>query len=667
MAGNLKINFRDFLPEAAIVNRDRKEIVRKIMDAYEENYCNIDGQIDGLLQITDVDVADEQYLDYIAALLGLELLGLDTVAQKRALIRNAVAIYKIKGTEKSWEIIFKTLGFDTDIIELWYDNNGDLVTVDPMLGHLYTNVGPILASLTVDEINAIGTPTLGDIYLLKDSGTLNLGLLAVTAGEAVEFDGLVWVSQGVPLDPINPDVNLLGRYTVAEINDPALNPLGRLTQAQIDAILNPAVGDTYQVENNGTITIGAVLVTGDDLIQWDGVQWFKLAHYKTIDQLTADISRPTPFDGQFASTVINDITTPGALPTLTVTAGDVGLWGNDIEVEIEDGTDPLTQFNLVVRYDGIEVSRFDDLSKDLGQGLDNIEVNVNTETLYIDVSSISTFGVELRPATGVYPLSNGQNPRNTKSAYIDIILSIEFIDCLVDAAFLNKVGFFDGRIREVKPAHIRIRFKRIDITIEEPADLDLNDDDLTAFVEAELVDVLQPTCDPPPGAIVVYFENGFIRSRNGSFNRFYSVEFPGGLPDVPGAISGVGGYVYDYSGASGLTYGDLVDSLNNEFIYGFTFDTEVCATDVLEVEIDNDGIPLQDDNFYGVTLSQQITYNGTFSFNGFMPFQSEPIDPNTVDGDPADNADPQGGVTVVRRDPATDECILVLDWKYQDT
>ena len=666
MASNLKINFRDFLPEAAIVNRDRKEIVRKIMDAYEENYCDIDGQIDGLLQITDVDVADEIYLDYIAALLGLELLGLDTVAQKRALIKNAVAIYKIKGTEKSWEVIFKTLGFDTDIIELWYDDNGALVTVDPMLGHLYNDVGPILNSLSVEDINIL-TPTLGDAYLVTNDGTLLLGLTVVTEGDAVEFDGLVWVNKGVPLDPINPDVNLLGRYTVAEINDPALNPLGRLTQTQIAALLSPVVGDTYQVENNGTITLGSVLVTGDDLIQWDGAQWFKIPHYKTIDQLTSDISRPIPFDGAFASVVINDITTPGALPTLTVQAGDVGLWGNDIEVEIEDGTDPLTQFNLVVRFDGTEVSRFDDLSKDLNQNLDNIEVNVNTETLYIDVTSIDTFGVELRPATGVYPLTSGVNPRNTKSAYVDIILGIEFIDCLVDASFLNKVGFFDGRIREVKPAHIRIRFKRIDVSIEEEAELEFDDDDLTAQVNAEIVDVLQPTCDPPPGAVVVYFENGFIRSRNGSFNRFYSVEFPGGLPDVPGAISGVGGYVYDYSGASGLTYGDLVDTINNPFVYGFTFDTEVCATDVLEAEVDNDAIPLQDDNFYGVTLSQQITYNGTFNFNGFMPYQSEPIDPNTVDGDPADNADPQGGVTVVRCDPVTDECILVLDWKYQDT
>ena len=99
----------------------------------------------------------------------MDLLGLDTVAQKRALIKNAVAIYKIKGTEESWEVIFRTLGFDTDIIELWYDNTGNLTPIDPMFGHLATG-----------------------------------------------------------FDPINPAVTVLGRFTVAEFNDPALNPLGSL-------------------------------------------------------------------------------------------------------------------------------------------------------------------------------------------------------------------------------------------------------------------------------------------------------------------------------------------------------------------------------------------------------------------------------------------------------
>jgi len=666
MASNLSINFRDFLPEAAIVNRDRKEIIRKVMDAYQENYCGIDEQIDGLLQITDVDVADEKYLDYIAALLGLELLGLDTAAQKRSLIKNAVAIYKIKGTNKSWEIIFKTLGFETDIIELWYDQAGALTPIDPMLGHLSPSTGPIIGSITVANINVLPTPTVGDSYIMLDAGTLLLGAVAVTAGDSVEFIGGVWVNQGVPLDPINPDVTLLGRYTVVEINNPALNPLGRLTPAQIAALLSPTVGDTYQLENGGTITLGSVLVFVDDLIKWDGAQWTALKHYKTLDELTADVSRPQPSDGVFAFTTINDITSPGTLPTLTVKAGSTGLWGNDITVEIEDGTAPLTQFNLVVFYQALEVARFDDLSKDLNVNLDNIEININTETFYIDVISINTFGVELRPLNGTYPLSLGANPRNTKSAYIDIILSIEFLDCLVDAAFLNKVGFFDGRVREVKPAHIRIRFKRVDVYIEEPADLLLDDDDLTALIDAELVDVLQPTCDPPLGAVVVYFENGFIRSRSGDFNRFYSVEFPAGLPNEPGAISGVGGYVYDYSGASTLTYGDTLDSLGNPFIYGFTFDPEVCATDELILDSVTT-TPFVDDDFYGVTLPQQITYNGTFSFNGYMPFNSSPIDPVTVDGDLADNPDPQGGVTVVRCDPVTEKCILVLDWKYSDT
>ncbi len=609
---NLQINFRDFLPEASIVNRDRKEIIRTVMDAYQANYDLIDGEIDGLLVITDVDEAPEEFLDYIAALVGMELLGLDTVEQKRSLIKNAVAIYKIKGTEESWQIMFRTLGFETDITELWWDNIGDLVDTDPMLGHL--------------------SPTL---------------------------------------DPINPSLTLLGRFTVAEFNNPALNPLGRLSDAQIAAIENPVTGDTYEVEDSGVINPGALSVIGNDIIQWDGAVWVIIPHYKTIDELTADVTRPIPFDGAFASVTINDITFPGPLETLTVVAGDVGLWGNDIDIVIEDGTDPLIDFNLVVLFNAVEVARFDDLSKDLNVPVDNIEVAVNTETFYIDVSSISTFGTEKRPLSGTFPLINGLPPRNTKSPYIDIILSAEFLTCVVESVLVNKAAFFDGRIKEVKPAHIRIRAKRVAISFICPADLAMDDDDLTAFVQAEIVDVIQPECDPPPGAIIVFFHNGFIRGRTGTFTRGHSINFPNGIPNDPGALGGGAGYIYAYDGldvgSHGLTYGDFQDSLFNPFQYGFVFDSEVCATDTVTVSVDIDGSAFQDDTFYGVSIPARLTYNNVFKFDGYMPFNSSPIDPATVDGDPNDNADPQGGVTVVRCLPAANQCITVLDWKFSDT
>lgn len=608
----LNINFRDLLPEVAITQRDRGEIIRNVMDAMQQNYELLDAEIDGLLLITDVDECPEFYLDYIAGLLGIELLGLDTVAQKRTLIKNIVAIYKIKGTVTSWEIIFKTIGFGADVIELWWDNNGDLVDYDPMFGHLYAN-----------------------------------------------------------LDPINPDVNILGRFTVAEINNPLLNPLGRLTSEQINRILYPQVGDSYEMEDSGIVNPGAVMVVTNDIIQWTGAAWVLIPHYKTITQLTSDLTRPLPSDGVFASVTLPDITSPGTLPTLVVQAGDVGPWGNDITVEIEDGTNPLTDFNLVVFYDAVEVARFDDLSKDLNIGLDNIEVNVNTETFYISVTSLNNFNVELRPATGTYPLVGGENPRNTKSPYIDIILSAEFLNCIIDADISNKAAFFDGRIKEVKPAHIRLRAKRIDITFTCPADLAMDDDDLTAEVRAEIVDILQPQCDPPEGAIMVFFHNGFIRGRTGTFSRGLSINFPNGIPNDPGALGGGAGYIYAYDGldigSHGLTYGDMVDAIFNPFQYGFVFDPEVCATDTITALVNNTAGPFQDDTFYGVSIPARITYNGAFNYDGYMPYHDAPIDPATVDGDPADNPDPQGGVTVIRCLPATNECITVLDWKYADT
>ena len=57
--------------------------------------------------------------------------------------------------------------------------------------------------------------------------------------------------------------------------------------------------------------------------------------------------------------------TPAAARALTVGATSPGRWGNELEVEVADGTlDPGDEFRLRIRYRGADVEAFDDLSVD---------------------------------------------------------------------------------------------------------------------------------------------------------------------------------------------------------------------------------------------------------------------------------------------------------------
>lgn len=49
----------------------------------------------------------------------------------RELLTNLVEIAQTRGTRLSYELFFSSLGFDIELLEFWYDNNGRLVEVNP--------------------------------------------------------------------------------------------------------------------------------------------------------------------------------------------------------------------------------------------------------------------------------------------------------------------------------------------------------------------------------------------------------------------------------------------------------------------------------------------------------------------------------------------------------
>lgn len=74
--------------------------------------------IDGLLDNTLIpSTVLDKFIPYLEALVGLEPL-INDLTIRRKFLENIIPIYKVKGTKRSYEIVFKLLGFDSvNIVE----------------------------------------------------------------------------------------------------------------------------------------------------------------------------------------------------------------------------------------------------------------------------------------------------------------------------------------------------------------------------------------------------------------------------------------------------------------------------------------------------------------------------------------------------------------------
>jgi phage tail-like protein len=75
--------------------------------------------VDQFTDIFDIDHCDPKYFDALAYLLGYPLNRLDSIESQRFQIRNAVELWKWKGTFEVFKILFYMLDYDITIQELW--------------------------------------------------------------------------------------------------------------------------------------------------------------------------------------------------------------------------------------------------------------------------------------------------------------------------------------------------------------------------------------------------------------------------------------------------------------------------------------------------------------------------------------------------------------------
>ena len=86
----------------------------------------IDQKITEMSTLADIDEIDENLLKYMAHLLGYqkEDFSIENISF-RELIKNLTEIYKRKGTEYSFNLFFKLLGFDAEVREYYWDRDSE--------------------------------------------------------------------------------------------------------------------------------------------------------------------------------------------------------------------------------------------------------------------------------------------------------------------------------------------------------------------------------------------------------------------------------------------------------------------------------------------------------------------------------------------------------------
>jgi phage tail P2-like protein len=87
--------------------------------------------IDQLLNSFDIEACPVENLNIIANILGFPVNKEDDPDFMRRSLRNAIALYKAKGTADSVKVLFYNLGFYVDVVPLWTPDFTESVQIFP--------------------------------------------------------------------------------------------------------------------------------------------------------------------------------------------------------------------------------------------------------------------------------------------------------------------------------------------------------------------------------------------------------------------------------------------------------------------------------------------------------------------------------------------------------
>jgi len=118
-----KDNWEKYLPNIDVLNIKDNEKMLLFQEALMQEFDRFSDIIDKVYNILDVDEVPNEYLNYLAQLIGYEReedVILTDIAF-RELLKNIIEVYRIKGTNFSFELFFNFLGFEVELKEYWFD------------------------------------------------------------------------------------------------------------------------------------------------------------------------------------------------------------------------------------------------------------------------------------------------------------------------------------------------------------------------------------------------------------------------------------------------------------------------------------------------------------------------------------------------------------------
>jgi phage tail P2-like protein len=112
-------------------NWDTTTDIQKITQTVAVSLDELKAWIDQILDNLSIDSCPIEHLNIIANLLGYPANKEDDPDFIRRSLRNAINLYKSKGTEESIKVIFYNLGFNVDIVPLWTADFVEKVQIFP--------------------------------------------------------------------------------------------------------------------------------------------------------------------------------------------------------------------------------------------------------------------------------------------------------------------------------------------------------------------------------------------------------------------------------------------------------------------------------------------------------------------------------------------------------
>lgn len=187
------------------------------------------------------DTVEEKFIPYLEAMVGLTPIT-DDLVQRRRLLKNILNVYKTKGTIRSYQIVFRSMGF-TDAVVTEVDLNksfdSDIDFDDPIRRF---DQGGKCYKCKFYTLNLIGGPTMSTEILRNISKALELV-------EPIYANVYLLQQDGNEINIITIFVDYNGDLIVENINDDiliTLNPNG-------DLIAEGTTENRYSLASNGDL------------------------------------------------------------------------------------------------------------------------------------------------------------------------------------------------------------------------------------------------------------------------------------------------------------------------------------------------------------------------------------------------------------------------------